>query len=172
VTSERRLMLLRHAKSSWDDSAVPDEQRPLAPRGQRAVGLLEQHLRATRLSVGLVLCSPARRTRDTWDGVRAGLRSAPEVQFEPAVYGAGADELLEIVRRVDSRHTAVLLVGHNPGLEELAGALLTDGKTEALARLREGFPTGALATLSVDVAWSNLGSGDARLESFVRPRDL
>ena len=172
VTSQRRLMLLRHAKSGWDDASVPDEERPLAPRGRRAVALLEQHLSAKDLRVDLVLCSPARRTRETWDGVRAGLRSAPEVRYVPAVYGASADDLLNVVHQVDSRHTSVLLVGHNPGLEALAGGLIAGGEAKALTRLGEGFPTGALATLSLDAPWTDLGWGDARLESYVRPRDL
>jgi hypothetical protein len=84
---------------------------------------------------------------------------------------AGAEELLEILHALDTRHTTVLLIGHNPGLEELAGRLVAGGPTTALARLREGFPTGALAT-SVDTAWTEPGSGDAKLDSFARPRDL
>jgi phosphohistidine phosphatase len=165
-------MLLRHAKSSWDDVSVPDEERPLAPRGRRAVALLEQHLRATDVGVDLVLCSPARRTRETWAGVRAGLRSAREVRFDPALYGASASELLNIVHQVDDRHASVLLIGHNPGLEELAARLIAGGAAKALTRLGEGFPTGALATLWLDAPWSDLDRRGARLDSYVRPRDL
>ena len=172
MTSQRRLILLRHAKSSWDDAALPDEERPLAPRGRRAVALVQNHLHANDLRVDLVLCSPARRTRETWDGIRSGLRAAPEVRFLPAVYDAGADDLLDVLHQVDRRHASVLLIGHNPGLEELANALIAGGKATALTRLGQNFPTGALATLSLDVGWADLHRGDARLESYVRPRDL
>ncbi len=172
MTSARRLILLRHAKSSWDDASLSDEQRPLAPRGRRAAARLQEHLRASDLHVDLVFCSPARRTRETWDGVRAGLRSAPAVRFVSDVYEATVADLLNVVREADTRHHSVLIVGHNPGMAELAGALICGGETEALTRLDEGFPTGGLATLTLDAAWADLGRGGARLESFLRPRDL
>jgi phosphohistidine phosphatase len=168
----RRLVLLRHAKSSWDDASLPDEQRPLAPRGQRAVELIEAHLRATDLDVDLVLCSPSRRTRETWDGVRNGLRSAPAVRFAPEIYEATAEERLDLLHQVDAAVNAVMLIGHNPGMEQLAARLVSDGKSKALERLGEGFPTGALATLSFDTAWAELARGRSRLEGYVRPRDL
>jgi phosphohistidine phosphatase len=170
--TERRLVLLRHAKSSWDDATLPDRERPLAPRGRRAVALLRDHLRATDAHVELVLCSPAERTRATWAGVRSGLRSAPVVQFVSAVYEAEAGDLLDLVHHVDARQSAVMVVGHNPGMAELATALIADGEADALRRLDRGFPTGGLATLSFDGEWADLAWGDARLDSFVRPRDL
>ncbi len=172
MTTDRRLLLLRHAKSSWDDASLPDEERPLAPRGQRAVGLLRAHLRARDAAVDLVLCSPARRTRETWDGIRAGLRSEPEVRFVPDVYEATADDLLRVLRAVAGEPAAVLLIGHNPGTAELAGRLVGGGEDEALAQLEHGFPTGGLATLSFAGAWADLGPGRARLAAFARPRDL
>jgi phosphohistidine phosphatase len=165
-------MLLRHAKSSWDDASVPDQERPLAPRGRHALVRLRQHLQASDPNIDLVLCSPARRTRETWDGIRGGLRAAPEVRFVPAVYEATADDLLDLLQRVDSRCSSVLLIGHNPGFEELARRLVSSGKRKALTRLDEGFPTGALATMSVDVGWAELAWGTARLDAYVRPRDL
>jgi phosphohistidine phosphatase len=172
MASRRRLILLRHAKSSWDDASLSDDERPLAPRGQRAVVLIREHLRATDAGVDLVLCSPATRTRETWDGIRAGLRSAPEVRFVREVYEATGNELLDVLHQVDQRYTSVLLIGHNPGMEELASGLVAGGKRKALARLAGGFPTAALATLSFDVAWADLDRHAARLESYLRPRDL
>lgn len=164
--------MLRHAKSSWDDDSLPDEDRPLAPRGRRAVARLEQHLQASGPKIDLVLCSPARRTRETWEGIRHGVRSAPEVRFMPEVYEATAAELLEILHQVDGRRTSVLLIGHNPGMEGLVNGLIAGGKRKALIRLGQGFPTGALATLSHDGAWDKLDWGAARLETYLRPRDL
>jgi phosphohistidine phosphatase len=172
VESRRRLILLRHAKSSWDDASLPDEKRPLAPRGKRAVAALEQYLQANDPEIELVLCSPARRTRETWDGVRNGLRSAPDVRFVPEVYEATADDLLDVLHQVDDRYTSILVIGHNPGMEDLADGLIADGKRKALARLGHGFPTGALATLSLDVTWTELDRGAARLERYARPKDL
>jgi phosphohistidine phosphatase len=133
---------------------------------------VEQHLRAGDLNVDLVLCSPARRTRETWDGIRHGLPVAPEVRFVSEIYEATADELLDVLHQVDRRYASVLLIGHNPGMEDLAGGLVAGGKPKALGRLDEGFPTGALAVLSLDVGWADLDRGGARLETYLRPRDL
>jgi phosphohistidine phosphatase len=172
MTSQRRLILLRHAKSSWDDASLPDNERPLAPRGRRALVLVQQHLRVSDADVDVVLCSPARRTRETWDGVRAAFRPATEVRFVREIYEATANELLDVVRDVDDRYAGVLVIGHNPGMEQLANGLVFAGKRKALDRLGHGFPTAALATLSVDVAWAELDWRAARLEHYVRPRDL
>lgn len=172
MPSPRQLILLRHAKSSWKDPSLPDDERPLAPRGRRALVVIAKHLRATGIDVDLVLCSPARRTRQTWDGVRAGLRAVPEVRIVREIYEATRNELLEVVNHVDGRSRAVLLIGHNPGMEELAGGLVAEGEGDAISRLREGFPTAAVAILSSDLDWADLRWRTARLDSFVRPRDL
>ena len=172
MSSPHRLILLRHAKSSWKDTSLPDDERPLAGRGRRALHLVAKYLRGTGLTVDLMLCSPSRRTRQTLDGVRAGLRGQPEVRFVREIYEATADDLLEILHQVEDRYRTVLLIGHNPGFEDLADGLVSSGDDEALARLREGFPTAALAALSCDSDWSNLTWGTARLDSYVRPRDL
>ena len=136
------------------------------------MALVERYLSGAHLTIDLVLCSPARRTRETWDGIRNGLSGAPEVRFVPEVYEATAGELVDVLRQVDNHHTSVLLIGHNPGMAELADELIGDGRRKALDRLAEGFPTGALATLTVDRAWSDLDRHTARLESYLRPRDL
>lgn len=162
-----RLYLLRHAKSSWDDPSLRDDERPLAPRGQRAAALLEQHFAASALHVDLVLCSPARRTRQTWARVRAGVQSDPVVRFVPELYGATAEALLAVIRRVDPGVTSVMLVGHNPGIEDLGAGL---GGASAL--LRAGFPTGGFATLTFASPWSELAWAGAELTGFVRPREL
>ena len=170
MQAPRRLILLRHAKSSWKDASLPDAERPLAPRGRRAIVLVRQHLRAIDIDVDLVLCSPARRTSQTWDGLR--LRGKPELRFVREIYEATANQLLEVLNHVDRKYRAVLLIGHNPGLEDLADGLVSGGDEESLARLREGFPTAAVAILSSDHEWSDLSWRAARLDSYLRPRDL
>src|SRR6476619_15616 len=141
MPSLHRLILLRHAKSSWKDTSLPDDERPLARRGRRALPVVAKYLRGTGLTVELVLCSPAQRTRQTLDGVRVGLRGEPEVRIVREIYEATADELLEILHQVEGRYGSVLLIGHNPGMEELVDDLVSGGDEGALTRLREGFPT-------------------------------
>jgi phosphohistidine phosphatase len=171
VNQGRRLFLLRHAKSSWKDASLRDEERPLAKRGQQAAAVLQQHLRASDVGVDLVLCSPARRTRETWAGICGGLHPDPDVRIVAAVYEATSSELLELLRDVTPSVGSVLIIGHNPGIETLAAELISGGKTTALARLREGFVTGGFATLSVDSAWADLDRGGANLEDYLRPRE-
>jgi phosphohistidine phosphatase len=159
----KRLLLLRHAKSSWDDPALADHDRPLAPRGRRAAERIGAHLRDEQVEIGLVLCSSATRARETLERVGP----PGEVRIESSLYGASAEHLLERVRRVPDEADSVMLIGHNPAMEDLA-ALLTE--PDSLAG--EKFPTGALATLSFTGSWRQLGPGSAGLESFVRPREL
>jgi len=167
----KRLHLLRHAKSSWDDETLPDRERPLAPRGIRASGRMAEHIAGADLGVELVLCSPARRARDTLEPVLPALGADVQVRTEPAVYGADAAELLEIVRGLPEEVGSALLVGHNPGLESFAQRLAAKG--ESLGKLAKKYPTGALASFELDVDhWREADLGGARLESFVRPRRL
>jgi phosphohistidine phosphatase len=136
MSTERRLHLLRHAKSSWDAAGLPDRDRPLAPRGRRAVVALRQHFADLALQVDLVLCSPARRTRETWAGVADGLAGKPGVEFAEQIYDADVADLLVLVRETDPDVGSLLLVGHNPGFGDLAYDLAGDGDPAALARLR------------------------------------
>jgi phosphohistidine phosphatase len=168
----RRLHLLRHAKSSWAEPGLSDRERPLAPRGRRAVDALRRHFADIALPVDLVLCSPARRTRETWAGVAAGLVGEPRVEFVDEIYGAAGRELLTLVREADPVAESLLVIGHNPGFEHLANTLAGDGDPAALELLRDGYPTGGFATLSFDAPWSDVRSGSGELTAFVRPRDL
>jgi phosphohistidine phosphatase len=162
----RRLFLLRHAKSSWDDPELADHDRPLAPRGQRATELIAEHLRRESLAPALVLCSSARRTRDTLDL----LGPAGEARIEPDLYGASASKLLERLRRVPDTTESVMLIGHNPAIQDLALELA--GRGERLEDARRKFPTGALATLTFSQSWRGLHAGSAELVAFVRPKEL
>ena len=170
--SVRRLLVLRHAKSSWKNAHLADHDRPLAPRGRRAAEALAQHFATIDPPPALVLCSTARRARDTLEPVLARLPEGTEVLVEDGLYGATAAELLARLHLVDDATPGVLLVGHNPGLEDLVRGLARQGDAGLVARLHAKFPTGALATLTFAGSWQALGSGPATLEAFVVPGDL
>jgi phosphohistidine phosphatase len=167
-----RLLLWRHAKSSWKNSHIADHDRPLASRGRRAAEVMADHLAAVNPPPALVLCSTALRARDTLEPLRDRLPAGTDVRVEGDLYGASAVQLLARLRQVDEPAGAVLVVGHNPGLEDLACRLATVGDAELVARLRAKFPTGALATVSFSGPWEEFGSGPARLEAYVVPADL
>jgi phosphohistidine phosphatase len=164
-----RLYLLRHAKSSWEDPGLADRARPLAPRGRAAAKKLARHLRAEGIRPELVLCSSAVRARQTLEGLADALGDA-EVIVEDALYAADADQMLERLRRVPDRVGSVMLIAHNPGLQDLAIDLASSGQD--LERLREKFPTGALATIRLTGSWRDLVPGTGTIESLVVPRDL
>jgi phosphohistidine phosphatase len=168
----RRLYVLRHAKSSWDDPDLPDRLRPLAGRGRKTVRALERHMRATGIAPALVLCSPAARAVQTWEGVASGLPAGTAVDVDDALYGANAHGLLERLRRLPPDIDSVLVVGHNPGLEDLTLALVGHGDPALRRRLETKFPTGALATLDAPGAWRDLGWGTSTLVAYVLPREL
>ncbi len=162
----KRLHLLRHAKSSWDDPDLPDHERPLAPRGEKAARRIAEHVRREGIRPELVLCSTALRARQTLAALLPVLAGDVEIRVEATLYGAGVTQVLARVREVDEGVGAVLVVGHNPTLHELALVLTERG--DALER----FPTGALATVAFAVPWAQLASGGAKLEGLVVPREL
>ena len=165
----KRLFLLRHAKSSWDDPGLDDRDRSLAPRGRRASKLIAAHLRRERIAPSLVLCSSARRTRETLERVVPALDAA-NVSIEDRLYGASSEGLLQRLREVPADVESVMLVGHQPAIQELALDLAGDGAE--LARVRAKFPTAALATLLFAEDWSELGPGSAELVAYVKPKEL
>jgi phosphohistidine phosphatase len=165
----KRLYLLRHTKSSWDEPGLADRDRPLAARGRRAATKMGRHLRAEGIRPDLVLCSSALRARQTLDGVAEAIEGA-EVLVEDDLYAAEADDLLERLRRVPGPTGSVMVIAHNPGLQDLALELASSGP--GLERLREKFPTGALATIEVNPDWRDLRAGTGRLVALATPRDL
>jgi phosphohistidine phosphatase len=165
----KRLFLLRHAKSSWDDPDLDDRDRPLAPRGRRASKLIAGHVRRERITPSLVLCSSARRTRETLERV-VPAADAANVSIEDRLYGASSDGLLQRLREVPADVESVMLVGHQPAIQELALDLAGDGAE--LARVRAKFPTAALATLLFAGDWSELAPGSAELVAYVKPKEL
>ena len=166
----RRLHLLRHAKSSWADPGLADHDRPLAGRGRRAAAAIADHMAENHIVADLVLCSTALRTRETYQRLEAALSGAP-VHYERRLYTASADDLLERLRIVPDEISAVLLIGHNPGIEDLALKLARPSPERD--KLQAKFPTAALATLELTGSrWSELESSCADLIGYVRPRDL
>ena len=162
----RFVYLLRHAKSSWTTDAA-DHERPLAGRGRRAAKAIARHLRDQGIEPELVLCSTARRARETLERIEPAL-GAPTVLIEPGLYGASTDELLERLRGVPDEVGSVMLIGHNPGIQLLALELARPAR-----ELEANYPTAALATLAFPGAsWAALGRGGAELVGFVRPREL
>jgi phosphohistidine phosphatase len=169
----KRLVLLRHAKSSWPD--VPDHERPLGKRGRRDAPGVGRWLREAGYLPDLVLCSTARRTRETWQLAAAELGGAAPVQFEPGVYAATTARLLDLVRQTPQEVGTLLVVGHEPAMHELT-LLLAAGAANGtepgtLERVRLKFPTAAVAVLPFAVGWPELGPSRAELAAFVVPSD-
>jgi phosphohistidine phosphatase len=169
----KTLYLLRHAKSSWDDPTLADHDRPLAPRGRTAAPRMAVWLRTEARRPELVICSSAARARETWDLVARELQPAPEVDIRRAVYDAGPEQLVAIVRGTPSRVRTLMLVGHNPAMEDAAALLAGGGDTRALATMQSKYPTAAVAELTFDLdSWSEIGRDTGHLARFVRPKDL
>jgi phosphohistidine phosphatase len=159
TVAERTLILLRHAKSDWAGTA-PDFDRPLAERGLRQAPEVGQWLAKNIPAIDLAVVSPANRARTTWQLACEALDPAPPTEFEVGVYAASADDLLEIVRGLPDDALTVVMVGHNPGMQDLV-ALLTD----------EFVPmtTSALAVIGLDGGWSTAGESPATLQASGRP---
>jgi phosphohistidine phosphatase len=162
----RHLYLLRHAKSSWDDAKLADRDRPLASRGKKAMKAMARHLRHEGIRPDVVLCSPAKRARQTLERVRDSLGDDAAIEVEDELYTFDADVVLRRLKKVPASVTSVMVVGHNPAMEELAALLAPAGEAPG------AFATGALASFSVPVAWSRLRPGCAELTSFVSPKEL
>lgn len=168
-----RLWLLRHAKSGWDDPALDDFARPLAPRGRKACRRLGRHLTERGVAPDLILASPAARTRETLERIRTHLPAESVVRFEPRLYLAETPTLLAVLRAAPKDCRELMLIGHNPGLEDLAAALCPEGAGSALDRLREKYPTGGLAEIAFTAKrWADLGPQSGYLSSFVVPAQL
>jgi len=172
VASEttRRLILLRHAKSDWPD--VPDRERPLAKRGRRDAPRIGRWLHEHGYQPDVVVCSAARRTRQTWDLVAPELGGSPAVRFEPRAYAASAMTLLYLVQELPSRYRTALLIAHNPGLSELASQLAAPTATDDGPRPGISLPTAAVAVLEFPGDWPSLTPGQARLIDTITPAAL
>jgi phosphohistidine phosphatase len=171
----RHLILLRHAKSAWPDD-VPDHERPLAPRGRRDAPGAGRWLSKSGYMPDRVLCSTARRTRETWQLAEEKLGAHPQAVFEDRVYGASSAELLDLARQTPEDVRTLLIVGHDPAMRgltlDLASEQPSDAEAEALGRVRVKYPTAAIAVLAFTVGWSGLSPGGARLTNFATPSEF
>ncbi|WP_428247497.1 SixA phosphatase family protein [Ferrovibrio sp.] len=168
-----RLWLLRHAKSAWEDPGLDDFARPLAPRGKRACRRLARHLAERAVQPDLVLCSPAQRTRQTWERLTKRLGPEIETRFDHSLYLAEAANLLATLRAAPTNCRELMLIGHNPGLEDLAVRLCASGAGDALERLKTKYPTGGLAEISFAIKrWADVAPKSGFLASFVVPAML
>lgn len=167
------LLLLRHAKSAWGQPELQDHDRPLDERGERAALVMGEYIRQRRREPDMVLCSSARRARQTWGRVQDRLTTEPQVAVEPGLYLCGWPALLERLQRLDRSVSRAMLVAHNPDLQDLALSLVAEGPADDLAALSRKFPTAGLAVLTYDgTDWTRLERGSARLERFVAPKQL
>lgn len=170
-TSSMHLWLLRHAKSSWDDPGLDDKDRPLAPRGDRAADRMRDHFDVEGIDLELVLCSSALRARQTLARVLPALGTTLEVRIEPALYTFDFAVLLDRLTRVSADVASVLLVGHNPAMQELAVRVADRG--DRLDDLSRKYPTAGLAEiLFPSGSWDALADQPGELSRFVLPREL
>jgi phosphohistidine phosphatase len=168
----RRLILLRHAKSAWPDH-VSDFDRPLAPRGAVTAPLVGRWLGGLDLQPDVALVSTAVRTRETWAAIASSLVGTP-ARFEPNIYNANVATLLDLLRRQPAEARTVLIVGHNPGMQELAHGLADaqHSDREALRRLARKYPTAGVSILESEAGFEQAGPGSMRLVQFMTPRFL
>ena len=160
----KKLLLLRHAKSSWDDASLADFDRPLNGRGRRAAPLMGALMRERQLRPDLIISSPATRARETIALVLEAARLETELRYDERIYEATASHLVEVISGVEDDRQEVMLVGHNPGFEDLLERLTGES-------LR--VPTGALARIALNAErWSEAGALGGRLEWLVKPKEL
>ena len=166
-----RLLLLRHAKAAWP-SGVHDTERPLAKRGRVAALRMAQYLKDEGLVPDLVLVSPARRTMETWELVRPVLGDI-QARRDGRIYEAPVSRLVAVLREVEPEAGTLMMIGHNPGFEDLAALLIGDGEQDGIQRMRHKYPTAGLAVIDFPKgSWEEVGRRSGRLERFATPKSL
>jgi phosphohistidine phosphatase len=167
------LSLLRHAKSSWKNPALSDRERPLAKRGTVDAPLMGKAMAERSLEPELVLCSSARRTRDTLALVLPELKVEPKVTYDDTLYHPSPADLLRMVREIEPGASRVMLVGHNPELHALALDLIGSGPKHLRDRLEEKYPTAGLAVINfASGLWRGVAVNSGSLNLFLTPREL
>ncbi len=168
-----KLLLFRHAKSSWSESGVKDFDRPLAPRGERAAPQMGRFIAERHLHPELVLCSAAQRTRQTLERALATMPCQPLVRYEHGLYLGGVSALLRAIREVDGGFSPLMVVGHNPDMCELAIELVDPETVDDRYALFGKFPTAALAVFSfARDRWRDVRPATGKLELYVTPKML
>jgi phosphohistidine phosphatase len=166
----RRLLLLRHAKAGRP-FGLADPDRPINARGAASARLIGGYLARHGLLPGRVLCSPARRTRDTFAEMASQWPTVPEVDYDERLYLTPPGTIMAAIREQDA--ASVMLIGHNPDLHAAAELLIASGDIAMRERLREKFPTCALAVIDFAAdAWSGIHEHSGRLDRFVTPRSI
>jgi phosphohistidine phosphatase len=169
----RRLMLLRHAKSDWSASGTADQDRPLNERGREAAPKIGAYMARHALLPDLIFASPAARVTETLSLLLPAFAKAPKTTSDNRIYGAEADALLAVIKEAPRTAHSLMLVGHNPGLAELASLLMASGDVELRQGLIEKFPTAALAVIDFPLDdWGNVHAKSGRLDRFVVPKAL
>lgn len=162
--SKKILYLLRHAKSSWDEPGLTDIERPLNGRGKKAAPVIGKHMRKVGASPDRILVSPAKRTRQTAKLTLEEAKSTAQPEFDERIYAADYSQLMEVLSEVSAEAAEVLLIGHNPGMEDLH---------EMLTGSYERFPTAALARIELSIeSWSDIAKLTGKLDWIVRPKEL
>ncbi|MGB8314215.1 MAG: histidine phosphatase family protein, partial [Aestuariivirga sp.] len=169
-----QLLLLRHAKSSWAEAGLDDTDRPLTKRGKEAARAIGGEMEALGLRPDLVICSPAKRARDTWSIVAKQLKTSPRMLIDGTVYDFGdGGPLLAAVCAQGGATKSLMVVSHNPSMERLALRLATTGDPKFLGRMQKKFPTAALAVIRFDLAtWAEVAEGGGELVRFLCPKDI
>jgi phosphohistidine phosphatase len=160
----KKLLVMRHAKSSWDDASLADFERPLNDRGRRAAPFMGKFIADNGSTPDVIISSPAARARSTTELVADAMKYSGDVVFDPEIYEAGPNTLVRVVSQIDDDHKTALLVGHNPGLESLI---------YHLTGVFEPMPTAALAVIELDIeSWDGINGGVGKLSAIYRPREL
>jgi phosphohistidine phosphatase len=164
----KRLILTRHTKSSWDDPMTPDHDRPLNDRGKAAAADLGEWLASRGYVPETVLCSDAQRTRKTFSGIAPALPGAPVLDLKPALYHAGPDVMLAVMRH--AKADTIMMIGHNPGIAEFATRLVTRAPMNPeFSR----YPTGATLVVEFNVeTWEQVEFGTGITLDFIIPREI
>ncbi len=169
----KKVILVRHGKSSWADPDLDDHDRPLAPRGRRAAPVIAGWLASRGHLPDRVLCSSSRRTRETLACMAEALPGLPEAEIDARLYHAAPSALRDRLAALDNTVTAAMVVGHNPGLSALTRRLTNGDVRPGCARAFEHFPTAAAAVLTFDIAdWSEIRYESGQFVDFARPREL
>jgi phosphohistidine phosphatase len=173
----KRLLILRHAKAVPGDARTDDHERPLSSRGQGDASLMGAEMHHRLYVPDLALCSTAKRTVETWERVAPEFDSPPKSQFVASLYHAAPKAILKLVQSADDSVESLCIVGHNPGLEEFSAAMVQppESKSERdnLERMREKFPTGALAVFELGLTrWREIEPATGLFADFIRPKDL
>jgi len=167
------LTVIRHAKSSWDDPRIDDFDRPLNKRGRHAAHQIGEELKKRGFKFDLVIASPARRVRETLEGIEKGYGDELPTLFEPEIYGASEQALFELVRGIPERAHAPMIVGHNPGLQHLILRLTRDDEAGLRRRVGAKFPTAAAALVEFAAPrWAEIAEGSGSLQELIVPKEL